>query len=293
MIYYVILSSGLLLLLLNNLKWIKIKKSVNNTTKKKNKHNYSITSLFTKLFLEWLQYIRGIIKNNNKLHITIPIIYSMGIYTANSFWFHLNEFIILPLILLSIIYFQLKLSRKIHHALFKQNFPEVLLMINMATSSGASINQVLERCGQEISGPLGHEMDLICRRLNLGESPETIFYDAYKRFNYPEFYFLMTIILLNLQQGGQLKELTSRLSQVITKNKTAEQKKDVMTAQTRMSVNIISIMPVAFSLLLYFIDPSNIESMWNHHIGKTIFYYILASEVIGIYLIRKMLRKTL
>ncbi len=48
-------------------------------------------------------------------------------------------------------------------------------MINMAASSGASINQVLERCGKEIRGPLGQELGLICRRLNLGETPETVF----------------------------------------------------------------------------------------------------------------------
>ncbi|WP_029860109.1 type II secretion system F family protein, partial [Yersinia pestis] len=69
-----------------------------------------------------------------------------------------------------------------HYLLFKQDFPEVLLMINMAASSGASINQVLERCGKEIRGPLGQELGLICRRLNLGETPETVFYDAYERF---------------------------------------------------------------------------------------------------------------
>lgn len=293
MIYYVILLSGLSLLLLNNLKWIKIKKSVSNSAKTRSKNYFFLSLFFKRIFLEWLQYCHDIIKDNNKLHITIPIIYSTCIYTANIYWFHLNLFIILSFTLISIFYFQLTVSRKIHHSLFKQSFPEVLLMINMAASSGASINQVLERCGQEVIGPLGHEISLICRRLNLGESPETVFYDAYKRFNYPEFYFLITIILLNLQQGGQLKELINRLSQVITKNKTSEQKKSVMTAQTRMSVNIISIMPIAFSLLLYFIDPTNIESMWNHTTGKVIFYYIITSEIIGIYLIRKMLRKAL
>lgn len=66
-----------------------------------------------------------------------------------------------------------------------------------------------------------------------------------------------------------------------------------MTAQTRMSVNIISLMPLAFSALLYFLDPATMESMWNHPMGKMIFYYIISSEIIGIIIIRKMLGKTL
>ncbi|HHL2499861.1 TPA: type II secretion system F family protein [Yersinia enterocolitica] len=293
MIYYIIILSGVLLILLNNIKWIRIKKSIIDSNELKQNSNFFLIIFIKGIFIEWVQYWHSIIKKNNIMHIAIPLIYSACIYFANILWLHLNYILISAFTLASIIYIQIKLSRKIHHDLFKQDFPEALLMINMAASSGSSINQVLERCGKEINGPLGHEMSLICRRLNLGESPEAVFYDAYQRFNYPEFYFLITIILLNLQQGGQLRELTNRLSQIITKNKTAEQKKSVMTAQTRMSVNIISIMPFAFSFLLYFIDSTNIEFMWSHSIGKVIFYYIIISEFIGITIIRNMLRKTI
>ncbi|WP_145521033.1 type II secretion system F family protein [Yersinia mollaretii] len=293
MIYYIISLSGLLLLIASNLEWIKIKKSIGYTKKMRLKRDSDFIELFKKTFSEWVNYLSSVIRDKNKPHMVIPLLYAIVAYSANIYWFHLNSVVFLIFILISIIFFQLKISRKIHHTLFKRDLPEVLLMINMAASSGASINQVLERCGNEISGPLGDELDLICRRLNLGESPEAVFYDAYQRFIYPEFYFLITIILLNLQQGGQLRELISRLSQVINKNKTSEQKKAVMTAQTRMSVNIISLMPLAFSALLYFLDPTTMESMWNHPMGKMIFYYIISSEIIGIAIIRKMLGKTL
>ncbi|WP_174846768.1 type II secretion system F family protein [Yersinia vastinensis] len=293
MIYYIILLSGILLILFNTLKWRKIKKSVINVNKKRVLNDSLFIYFFKKIFIEWQQYIKNIISNRNKIHIVTPMVYSIVIYVTNFIYIKVNITLSIIFIFISVIYFQIKSSRKIHHSLFKKDFPEVLLMINMAASSGSSINQMLERCGQEINGPLGNEFKLICRRLNLGESPETVFYDAYQRFNYPEFYFLITIILLNLQQGGQLRELTNRLSQVISKNKTTEQKKLVITAQTRMSVNIISVMPIAFSLLLYFIDPTSIESIWNHPSGRGIFYYIIISEVIGIILIRKMLRRAL
>ncbi|EPW5277690.1 type II secretion system F family protein [Yersinia enterocolitica] len=296
MIYYIIiLSSGLLLLILNNIKWLKIKRSVikeKRIKKIRSNNGYFFIAFSKRILKEWLTYLSTILKERNTLHILTPVIYSICIYAVNYFWFNFNTLIILFFIMISVIYFQLRLSRKRHHTLFKKDFPEALLMINMAASSGASINQVLERCGQEISGPLGNEFSLICRRLNVGESPEAVFYDSYQRFKHPEFYFLITITLLNLQQGGQLRELTSRLSEVINKNKTTEQKKAVMTAQVRMSVNIISIMPIAFSFLLYFIDPTTIESMWNHPIGRMIYYYIITSEIIGIISIRKMLGKS-
>ncbi|CNI59917.1 Flp pilus assembly protein TadB [Yersinia massiliensis] len=293
MIYYILLFSGVTLFTLTNLKWIKIKKSIKNTEIKPSKDGVYFISFYRRILSEWTSYISNIIIERNNKHIIAPIIYSILVFLSNSYWLHIDNVFVLTFTLISIVFFQLKISRKIHRSHFNKDFPEVLLMINMAASSGASINQVLERCGNEIKGPLGNELNFICRKLNVGESPESVFYDSYKRFNYPEFFFLITIILLNLQQGGQLRELTSRLSSVTTKNKTAEQKKAVMTAQTRMSVNIISLMPILFSLLLYFIDPATMDSMWNHPIGRIIFYYIIASETVGLIVIRRMLRKTL
>ncbi|EFA46996.1 conserved domain protein [Yersinia pestis KIM D27] len=50
MIYYVVALSGILLLVLNNLKWMKIKRSISNTKKSKAKSTSSITILIKKYF---------------------------------------------------------------------------------------------------------------------------------------------------------------------------------------------------------------------------------------------------
>ncbi|WP_414826306.1 type II secretion system F family protein, partial [Yersinia enterocolitica] len=114
---------------------------------------------FKKTLNEWLSYLTDILREKNTLHILMPIVYSVSIYSVNYFLFHFNNIIALLFIMVSVICFQLRLSRKRYYRFFKQNFPESLLMINMAASSGASINQILERCGQEISGPLGVEFN--------------------------------------------------------------------------------------------------------------------------------------
>ncbi|MET1459267.1 type II secretion system F family protein, partial [Yersinia enterocolitica] len=44
---------------------------------------------------------------------------------------------------------------------------------------------------------------------------------------------------------------------------------------------------------LYFLDPTTIESMWHHPIGKIVYYYISISEIIGMIVIRKMLGKAI
>ena len=98
-----------------------------------------------KIVNEWIKYLLSINKNKNKMHIAMPIGYAICIYIINKTWLGVNTLLVLPFILSSIIFFQIRFSRKNNHTLFKRDFPEVLLMINMAASSGASINQVLTR----------------------------------------------------------------------------------------------------------------------------------------------------
>ncbi|MGN1930434.1 tight adherance operon protein, partial [Yersinia enterocolitica] len=76
MIYYIILLTGLILLALNNLKWLKIKKSVSTKRKEKFKNGYFLILFFKKTLNEWLSYLTDILREKNTLHILMPIVYS-------------------------------------------------------------------------------------------------------------------------------------------------------------------------------------------------------------------------
>ncbi|MET1387963.1 tight adherance operon protein, partial [Yersinia enterocolitica] len=80
MIYYIILLTGLILLALNNLKWLKIKKSVSTKRKEKLKNGYFLILFFKKTLNEWLSYLTDILREKNTLHILMPIVYSVSIY---------------------------------------------------------------------------------------------------------------------------------------------------------------------------------------------------------------------
>lgn len=62
MIYYVILLSGLSLLLLSNLKWMKIKKSVSDSEKTRSRNIFFMNLFLKKMFSEWLHYCHEITK---------------------------------------------------------------------------------------------------------------------------------------------------------------------------------------------------------------------------------------
>ncbi|AJI96246.1 type II secretion system (T2SS), F family protein [Yersinia ruckeri] len=292
-----LIVTGLTIFILSLNKWLKIKHSIYNVKERKSQIGIiaKTISLFnkSKKKSEYITYLKYIFHNKKMLHIAVPVGILIAIYRLND---HLSlTHPIIPFVISIIIIFiiQIKLSRKQKKQCFNENFPEVLTIMSMAASSGANLNQILERCGKEIPGELGSEFNLIYRRLNLGEAPEAVFNDAYRKFSYVEFHFFTSVILLNIKQGGQLSDLIKKMHKGITESNKLNQKKAIMTAQIRMTTNIVSLIPIVFTAFLYYMDPSSIEILWSQDIGKKIIIYIIISEILGVFIIRKMISRAI
>lgn len=105
MIYYIILLIGLILLVLNNFKWLKIKKFILIKRKEKLKSGYFLILFFKKMFNEWLFYLIEIFREKNIFYILMLIVYLVFIYLVNYFLFYFNNVIVLFFIMVSVICF--------------------------------------------------------------------------------------------------------------------------------------------------------------------------------------------
>ncbi|OJB77562.1 hypothetical protein A9Q62_02740 [Yersinia ruckeri] len=290
-----LIVTGLIVFILSINKWLKIKHSIYNVKERKLPIGIiaKIISLFNKnkTKSEYITYLKYIFHKKKMAHIFLPVGFLIATYQLNN---HISlthptfTFIISIVIVLIV---QIILSTKQKNKHFNESFPEVLTIMNMAASSGANLNQILERCGKEIQGELGNEFNLIYRRLNLGEAPEIVFNDAYRKFNYAEFHFFTSVILLNIKQGGQLSDLIKKMHKGITESNKLKQRKAIMTAQIRMTTNVVSLIPIVFTAFLYYIDPNSIETLWSQDVGKKIISYIVISEILGIFIIRNMISR--
>ena len=176
--------------------------------------------------------------------------------------------------------------------MFDNTFPEVIQILNSASSSGAGLLQALDRCGKDLTGELGEEFKNIYKRLSIGEDPMSVFEDSYTRYPYKEFYFFITIIRTNLAKGGQMREVISRLGRVIADSKKMEQKKRAMTSEARMSAFIVAIFPIFFFFFMQFAMPENFDFLINDPSGRYILYYVFGSEALGMSIIWWLMRKS-
>ncbi|BCX78551.1 type II secretion system F family protein [Campylobacter sp. 19-13652] len=174
---------------------------------------------------------------------------------------------------------------------FEKNFPEAIVVLNGAISSGSNITQALEYYSQHASGAIADEFKLIVRSLNIGEDPAKVFASSYKRLPFRNYYFFLITILVSLKSGAKLKEILARLGESTSRAKAMERKKLAMTSEARMSAKITAAIPFVFLFLMKFISPENFDYILNDPSGRYILYYFLGSEFVGMAMIMFFMRK--
>ncbi|ECM4346216.1 protein dehydratase [Salmonella enterica subsp. enterica serovar Newport] len=260
--------------------------------KRENKNIFTIA--IVKLLFVYNDFSRKMksVTRGTKLNTAIPYFLALisGMY-LNIQYIKVNNYIAVLFLFLSLLFVFYKKGQKRLRSEFEDGFSEALNIINSALSSGNTILHGIDKCGERIPGIVGEEFRGISRRLSIGEEPQRIFYDSYEHLPYREYYFFILAVLININGGGQVKEVMSRLSKLITDGKIMDRKKYAMTAEARMSVKVLACIPVGFTFILKVLSPENFDILINDPTGQWILYYAIASILFGLFIVWNMMNK--
>ncbi|WP_194438892.1 type II secretion system F family protein [Vibrio fluminensis] len=173
---------------------------------------------------------------------------------------------------------------------FEAAFPDALNMLTSAVSSGESLMHAIIYVGNTLDSEVGAEFKLMGERLQMGEAPESVFRKACKRFPYASFQFFVITMNANLQRGGQLKSVMTRLNRLLFDTRAIEKKKLALTSEARASAKIVAAIPFIFLWMLQYLSPENYEYVMTDPSGRYILYYVLASEFIGITIVWRLMK---
>lgn len=215
----------------------------------------------------------------------------VAVGVVNQTMLRLPMFEVLPVaLLLAWIWGYLFLQRR-EQQRFEETFPDALNMLTSSLSAGESIGRGITYVGQKLEGEVGKEFKLMSERLNLGEPIDEVFRKSCRRFPYPSFHFFVITLRANMQRGGQLKDVMSRLNRQMFEARAVERKKYAMTSEARISAKIVGATPFFFLFILQFLSPENFEFVMFHPEGRPILYYVIISESIGMLIIWMLMKK--
>ena len=234
--------------------------------------------------------------NNSPSKMYIVMIICIGNIIGvigNYFYLNLNVSIVIPTCsLVTIISMILFIKRRVKKQ-FYSDFPEVINTMIGVISAGSSISIAFRESAKQLSGTIGSVMKEIADRFELGENPQNILLNSYRQLPFAEYYFFILTIIVNLEGGGELKDILTKLSKMISSNTVLAKIRDGKTAELRMTLIILAAMPPLFILMLKSISLDTYNYLMNTDGGKYILYYVVASESIGIIFIKNMINKAI
>ena len=305
MIYYILLIVGGILLL--SISMTKKKKTLSYLKQSSetvviehvaatSQQAVNLASLTEQTFLQKVETSwDNFTKRLGKYPIVKIILFEVFIYGLTSIlvlYFFKTESLLINVIVMVVasIYAYIWLKQR-EERLFEESCPDVLNMLASSVSAGESIMHAIAYVGKSQDNDVGNEFRLMAERMKIGESPDDVFRKACLRFPYPSFYFFIITLRANLDRGGQLKEVMTRINRLMFDARAINKKKFALTSEARRSSKIVAAIPFAFLFLLQFISPENYDFVMFNERGKPILYYVLISEFIGISIVWFLMKR--
>jgi len=209
----------------------------------------------------------------------------------NEKYLNYDNFLVIPVGVVFSIYVICLLRKRKIKAEFYSNFPEALNIITGLIASGYAITTTFKNCANSVDGIVGTTFKEMNDRLDVGDSVENVMFNSYLQLPFPEYYFFILTVMVNLDSGGELKEIFGRLSKMLTNNRIMAKTRDGKTAELRMTMYILGVMPFGFIFILRFVSETNYDLLMNSDGGRYILYYVIGSVVIGFLLIKSWINK--
>jgi len=136
------------------------------------------------------------------------------------------------------------------------------LMVN-GLRAGYSTMQAMEAISRELPSPISDEFLRVVQEMQLGVSMEAALDNLLRRIPSEDLDFVVTAINVQREVGGNLSEILDSISFTIRERVRIKGEIRVMTAQVRASGTLLSIIPMALALILWFMNPEYLMSFFD------------------------------
>ncbi|MEJ2765078.1 type II secretion system F family protein [Photobacterium sp. MCCC 1A19761] len=174
------------------------------------------------------------------------------------------------------------------HKAFEVAFPQVLGQVSRAVAAGVSVPQAIAQVAAYQQGVLGREFALIRDQLEIGISLKQALHEASYRLPYSGFHFFTVALLLNEENGGQLRAVLHSLSRTLHANAALKMKIKSLTAEPRMTAVILACLPLLLIGVMFFKNPASFVNLTGTEMGQWVLGYVSGSMLLGLLVIQRL-----
>lgn len=182
----------------------------------------------------------------------------------------------------------LKIAAGKQRTMFEAQLGDALMVLSNGLRAGFSFEQSLENVSEDLADPIGSELNMIVRELKLGEEIEHAFLKVAERMKSDDLKLLTTAVVIQQKVGGNLAEILDTISQTIRDRLAIKRSIKTLTAQGRISGQIIGVLPILLLLALSFLNPGYISPLFTSMMGRILLLLGGGMEVMGFIMINRI-----
>jgi tight adherence protein B len=171
---------------------------------------------------------------------------------------------------------------------FEEQFPEAIDLISRALRAGHAFTTGLAMAAEEIPAPVGQEFKLLYDRQNFGMSLPDAMRAFAARIPLIDARFFVTAVLTQRETGGNLGEVLDNLASVIRERFKVKRQVRVLTAHGRITGWILAALPPSLAAAMFVMSPGHMKLLTNDTLGVQMIVVALVLQVIGTFIIQKL-----
>lgn len=171
---------------------------------------------------------------------------------------------------------------------FDEQMPDALMMLAGSMRAGVGLNAAMHQLVREAQPPLTQEFALVLREQRLGVTLEQSLAGLNRRVPTQTATLVVSAMRVAIETGGGLAETLERTAQTIRSRQQMEGKISALTAQGKLQAWVVGLLPIVLMLILDKMEPEAMAMLWHTRMGWATLAVIASLELVGIYLIRKI-----
>lgn len=187
-------------------------------------------------------------------------------------------------------WFYVRRKRQRRLAQFLEQLPDALDLMTRALRAGHAFSSAMNTVASEMPDPIAKEFRRTYEEHNLGMSLKVALEHLIERVPLLDLRLCVTAILIQRETGGNLSEILENIATVIRDRFRILGQVRVFTAQGRLTGWVIGVIPFGLAFYIYMVNPEYLEPLFTTQPGKYMLGTALTMELLGVLMIRKIVR---
>lgn len=185
-------------------------------------------------------------------------------------------------------FFYMKRRQAKRKQAFAAQLPDVLTLLVGSLRAGYGLSQAIELLAREVPDPAATEFQRVVRSMSLGLPLQRALQLMAERVESDDFDLVVTAITVQYEMGGNLSTILENISSTIRERVRVLREVQVLTAQQRMTGNVLAGLPVFLAVALSFISPGYFEPFFEPGWPRILPLFAGGMIAIGFLIIRKI-----